>query len=402
MLDLLHSQGFESRNEPFSWSSRVLTREPFPLGHSLAARFGRIYVQDRSSMLPPLMLAPPRGAAVLDMCSAPGSKTGLLSGLVGKNGFVLACEASPDRTGTLRANLKRTCAVNTATLCMQAQKLTFADETWDHILLDPPCSGWGTAERNPEVLELWVDEKTVPLVRLQRKLLTRAASMLRPGGRLLYSTCTTNVEEDEEQTLWAIDELGLKLCPLEAPPGFDFDPPELPGIQGVLRVSPQGHGQGFYMACLTKPGSTQTLAQANHEHGLPGKELSPPLPGPDNAHWPGLPPGKLYDFSDRVFFLHEKALEIMPKGLKWQGHPLGKISKNGFRPDAAARIILPQKPRQGCLDLDDAQALEGLISGQSLDAAATGLKKGRAGLYYKGLPLGWATVKGNRLLWAER
>ena len=285
---------------------------------------------------------------------------------------------------------------------LAGQKLPFADETWDHILLDPPCSGWGTAERNPEVLELWVDEKTKPLVRLQRKLLARASAMLRPGGRLLYSTCTTNVEEDEEQTAWAMQELGLELLPLEPPPGFDFDPPELPELQGVLRVSPGGHGQGFYMACLTKPGQPQAPGKVTGRRDLPGERLTPPLPGPDAVHWPGLPPGKLYDFRGRVFFLHEKALEIMPEGLKWQGFPLGRLAGGVFKPEAGAWTLLPPRPGRGCLDVEDAKELEGLVSGRSLDASATGLKKGRAGLYYRGLPLGWATVKGNRLLWTER
>lgn len=90
---LLAAQGFACEPEPFWTQARRLTAEPVALGGALAARFGRIYIQDRSSMLPPLLLEPPPGAAVLDMCASPGSKTGLLSHLVGPAGFVLAVEA---------------------------------------------------------------------------------------------------------------------------------------------------------------------------------------------------------------------------------------------------------------------------------------------------------------------
>lgn len=135
--DLLLAQGFAFENEPFFSFARKVTEEPFPLGESLAARFGLIYIQDRSSMLPPLTLAPPKDACVLDMCSAPGSKTGLLSRLVGRDGFVFASEPSADRLGTLRANLRRTGSFNTATAKAMAQDLPFLDNSWEYIQLDP-------------------------------------------------------------------------------------------------------------------------------------------------------------------------------------------------------------------------------------------------------------------------
>ncbi len=103
---LLSSQGFSFEPEPFFPLARKLRSGPFPLGSSLAALFGYIYIQDRSSMLPPLALAPEKGAAVLDMCASPGSKTGLLAQLVGPEGFVLANEPSRNRLLTLRRNLQ--------------------------------------------------------------------------------------------------------------------------------------------------------------------------------------------------------------------------------------------------------------------------------------------------------
>ena len=104
--ELLEAEGFRFEPEPFSPLCFRLLEEPFPLGSSLAAFFGYIYIQDRSSMLPPLALNPARGATVVDVCASPGSKTGLLAQLVGEEGFVLANEISHARLNTLRMTLK--------------------------------------------------------------------------------------------------------------------------------------------------------------------------------------------------------------------------------------------------------------------------------------------------------
>jgi len=249
--DLLAVQGFRFTPEPFSPHCRRLAAEPFPLGASLAAAFGLIYIQDRSSMLPPVCLDPPPAASVLDMCASPGGKTGFLAQLVGPEGFVLGNEPTPDRLTTLRRNLCRLNLPNVAT-CGEADLSPFLPRGgFGRILLDPPCSGWGTAAKNPKVLTLWREDKVEPLVSLQRRLLATAASLLAPGGRLLYSTCTTNPAENEDQVRRALDTLPLELVPLDPPPGTAAQPTSLPG---VLRVDPAVHGgQGFFLACLTRP-----------------------------------------------------------------------------------------------------------------------------------------------------
>lgn len=167
-------------------------------------------------MLPPLALAPAEGAAVLDMCASPGSKTGFLAQLVGPGGFVLGNEPSRARLATLRANLHACNWPHAATCSYEGQALPLTPESWDWILLDPPCSGWGTVEKNPQVLTLWQGDKVKTLVGLQQMLLAHAARLLRPGGRLVYSTCTTNDEENEAQVRYAEEELGLRRLPLTA------------------------------------------------------------------------------------------------------------------------------------------------------------------------------------------
>ncbi len=395
--NLLSAQGFSFEPEPFWPLARRLAAEPSALGGSLAARFGRIYIQDRSSMLPPLLLAPPPGTAVLDMCASPGSKTGLLSQLVGPLGFVLAVEASADRLATLRANLRRMGAANTATTGLSSADLPLADGAFESILLDPPCSGWGTAERNPKVLQLWTGDKTAPLVRLQRVLLAKAAALLAPGGRLLYSTCTTNVAENEEQTAWALEHLDLEPAPLDAPPGFIFETPRL-GLSGVLRVAEESQGQGFYLACFTRRGGER--AEPPRPADLPGRRLDPArLACEAPVDWDRLPPGQVFDFNGKAFFLHRQALELLPAGLRWQGLALGKVAARTFRPDPLCRPLLPPLAELApgtFLDATDPATLEALLTGQALPADKG---PGAAGLFFRGLGLGYVGRKGGRFLW---
>ena len=179
--ELLTAQGFAFEPEPFSPLVRRLVREPFPLGRSLAAFWGYIYIQDRSSMLPPLALNPRPGDRVLDVCASPGSKTGLLAQLVGPTGLVLGNEPPRPRLANLRRNLAGLNLLQAATCSWPGEGLPLPDASWDAIQLDPPCSGWGTTDKNPQAVKMWQGDKLKPLIDLQRKLLAKSARLPRPG-----------------------------------------------------------------------------------------------------------------------------------------------------------------------------------------------------------------------------
>lgn len=396
---LLLAEGFRFESEPFAWFARVLTQEPKPLGTSAAARLGLIYIQDRSSMLPPLALEPPPGACVLDMCAAPGSKTGLLARMVGSQGTVLACEPSGGRINSLRANLRRAGAVNTASLHISSEKLALAGPGMSHILLDPPCSGWGTEDKNPQARALWSGEKVKPLIRLQRALLERAARLLRPGGRLVYSTCTTNEDENEAQVLFALEHLGLRVSPLAAPAGFVLDAPRLDCPQGVLRVAEDSEGEGFFVAALERPGSddldcgTEPAVLPDGARRVRVERLHCDAP----VAWGQLPRGELVEYAGLLVLLPDPALQRIRSGTRWQGATVGRLKKQVFRPDPFCRLLLPESVADG-LHVSDPADILALLSGQSLTVSRG---KGPVPLYLNGLGLGWAARKGNRVLWTE-
>lgn len=401
---LLSAQGFTFEPEPFSPLVRRLTGEPFPLGRSLAALWGYIYIQDRSSMIPPLALAPGEGARVLDMCASPGSKTGLLAQLVGLRGLVLGNEPTRSRLTNLRRNL---CALNllqTVTCSWPGESIPLPDASWDAIQLDPPCSGWGTTDKHPQAVKLWQGDRIRPLIDLQRKLLSKAARLLRPGGTLVYSTCTTNVDENEAQVHFAMEELGLELVRLTPFPGFVFADPGLPDCEGTLRVDEDASdAQGFYIAKLRRPGDLSPVLPTLPEgtpSTAPYRALPPAFLAEFGLSADLLPPGDLAVFEDSLHFLPAPALATLPAGLRWRGMVLGKASPQGVIPSPKLRTLLDPAPtRIARLDIDDIAVLERLLQGVSLD---TGLPGKEAALFWHDLPLGRLRLKGGRAVWSDR
>lgn len=401
---LLHEQGYAFEPEPFASFCYRLLEEPRPLGSSLAAFFGYVYIQDRSSMLPPLALAPQEGASVLDMCASPGSKTSLLAQLCGPRGFVLGNEVNPTRLGTLRANLRQMNLIQVGTTCNSGEDIDLPAGQLACIQLDPPCSGWGTAEKHPQVLTLWQGDKCQPLIALQQALLRKATTLLAPGGKLVYSTCTTNEAENEAQVRFAEEECGLVREHLAPFAGFSFE--ERPGGEGTLRVDgSQSEAQGFYIAALRKPldavaepsdpGDTGADAQTAADRGreLAHDKLAGPCFDPDL-----LPPGQVFLFGDAVRFVPQGAQWLT---LPWQGALLGKLVGGAFSPDARLRCCLrpPQDAPEHSLVLDDIADITALLAGQS---RKTGLTGRQAGLWWRDLPLGILSLKQGRALAAFR
>lgn len=388
---LLEAEGFRFEPEPFSLWCRQLVSGPFALGSSLAAFFGYIYIQDRSSMLPPLALDPPEGSKVLDMAASPGSKTGFLAQICGESGFILANEPNPSRLATLRANLQLCNLLQTGTCSYPGEKLPLPEGGWQYILLDPPCSGWGTTAKNPSAPKIWQGSKIKRLIALQKALLRKASALLAPGGTLLYSTCTTNPDENQAQTAFATESLGLEAVPLRPFPGFVMEATS----EGALLVNGEAsRSQGFYLSRLRKPGAETQAVDA------------PPSPVPDclpRATLDGpvfdaklLPPGCVCEFGKKVRFLPEQAR--FPASFHWQGPALGKFSGLRFSPEPGLRSLLPepaQFPNAPHVTLETCAEARKLIAGSEVTSS---LADGPAGLWLKDLPLAICQIKNGRII----
>ena len=404
---LLKAEGFASSKVALSRYARVLEHGPKPLGSSLAAFFGLIYIQDKSSFLPALCLDPEPGEVVLDMCASPGSKTGVLSQLVGPYGGVLANEPNRTRLQTLRKNLQIQNLFNVASTRYPGQDFPQLDRPV-HILCDVPCSGWGTVDRHPKVKSMWTDDRIGPLIELQQKILGRAACLLQPGTRLIYSTCTTNVRENEDQIAWARDTFGLKIEPLAVPEGIVTQPLQRQGAAGCFRVDgPRSGGQSFFIGCLGRPGlqADPEMPQMSHQEFILEQSLGAGLEGHEAilraspVCWENLPPGSLELHRDEVFFVPALLGTRSFSALALTGFPLGRMKKGRFFLSQRTRHLLPAPGQQAELNLEDITSLHRLVQGQSLQVRFKGKL---IPLLWRDMPLGWLSVKGTRGLWTDR
>ena len=220
-------------------------------------RKGQIYLQTLSSMIPVLALDPRPGERVLDIAAAPGSKTTQMAALMENRGSILANDVDPIRAQRLWYNVRlQGCAIVDVTVGRGEKLGEKLPESFDRVLLDVPCSGEGRfIVFEPGTSRSWSARTVGDCARLQRKLLSSGTRALKPGGVLVYSTCTLNLEENEKMVQWAIDTLPLAV---EKPPlriagtwegmasGLD------PRISRALRVFPDTQREGFFVCRMRK------------------------------------------------------------------------------------------------------------------------------------------------------
>ena len=220
-----------------------------PLGKSLFFDCGGCYIIDPSSILAPYLLSPGKGQRILDMCAAPGGKTSVLSFLLGKDGVVLANDASYPRAKELSGNVERLGLGNVMVTCSSSLVEDGGYEgLFDAILLDAPCSGSAMFRKNELARSDWSVDKVSRCAQIQRRLLEDASTLLSPGGRILYSTCSFSYEEDEE----------VVLSFLKEHPRFEailpFDHPSFyhhPDLPASIRLFPHRfEGEGQFMCLL--------------------------------------------------------------------------------------------------------------------------------------------------------
>jgi len=167
-------------------------------GSTLEIAFGFYYMQALTSMLPPFFLNPKEKDIVLDLCSAPGSKTTQLAEMMNNKGILVVNELEMDRIKALVFNLDKMNFLNCGVVNQRGEILSkYYDSYFDKILVDAPCSGLGIIQKKNEVNKWWSLERVNNLVEIQNKLLVSAIKMLKVGGELVYSTCTLTPEENE-------------------------------------------------------------------------------------------------------------------------------------------------------------------------------------------------------------
>ena len=211
---------------------------------------GLIYLQDEASQLVSLLLKAKPGDRIFDLCAAPGSKTSHLAALTANQSWILAGDIHPQRLALLLKACKRLSATSVEAVALDATKelpVLEGAAKWNGVLLDAPCTGTGTLRRHPEIKWRLQPQGVRRMAALQSALITRAATLVDKGGRMVYSTCSLETEEDE----------AIIIRFLETNPDFNLSKPDvnqdLITKAGFVRTFPQRHGMdGFFAAVLQR------------------------------------------------------------------------------------------------------------------------------------------------------
>jgi 16S rRNA (cytosine967-C5)-methyltransferase len=215
-----------------------------------AAREGLIYLQDEASQLVSRLLEPRPGHHVLDLCAAPGSKSSHIAALMADQGWILACDLHHHRLRVVSATSKRLGINSIDRVALDATRplpFTEGTQTFDRVLVDAPCSGTGTLRSNPEIKWRFALEDISRLSELQLNLLEHAAAAVAQEGRLVYSTCSIEREENEDVVnRFLSGNAAFKIVQPNTSAG-------LITTEGFVRTSPHRHGcDGFFAAVLEK------------------------------------------------------------------------------------------------------------------------------------------------------
>ena len=234
------------------------------LGKTVEHIIGQYYIQGLSSMIPPLILNPSSNDIVLDLCSAPGSKTTGLGEMMNSRGTLIANEIALERVKMLVYNIDRMNLMNTGVMHFKGEILskTFS-EYFDKILVDAPCSGLGIIQKKEEVSNWWSLERVARLGELQLRLLIAAIKMAKVDGEIVYSTCTLTPEENEFVINKVLQKYPVEIEEIELPvksrEAFTSYNGEIfhPSLSKARRIVPwEVDSDGFFIVKLKKTGTT--------------------------------------------------------------------------------------------------------------------------------------------------
>ena len=329
---------------------------------------GLYYIQEPSAMAPAQLLAVQPGERVLDLCAAPGGKSTQLAAELKGEGILVCNEIHPARAKALSENVERMGIVNACVTNEPPKRLSeLFPDYFDKILVDAPCSGEGMFRKNQAACEEWSLENVKLCGDRQDEILDCAAVMLRPGGRLVYSTCTFAPLENEgsvarflkrheEFTILPIDKEGLGLAGCDGIPEWGDGRPEL---SDTLRLWPHKiQGEGHFAAVLQKAGDSGQESSGQMGNGAAKRLTEKELPEfmefcRENLKLPGSEflvelcaavglngEGKFVQFGTNLYLATAEMPDMRGVKVMRLGLHLGEIKKDRFEPSHALALAL--------------------------------------------------------------
>ncbi len=337
--------------EPVPWCEQgyYLPKRPnFTMDPLLHA--GCYYVQEASSMFLEEVVRqtsplPKQGGAgggseVLDMCAAPGGKSTLLRSMLPEECQLTSNEPIRNRYQVLEENVLKWGYANHTVTNLYPRDFVKQKQRFDLILCDVPCSGEGMFRKDPATISEWSPKNVERCWQLQREIVSDAWQCLNPGGLLIYSTCTFNTKENEENVRWFMEELGAELLPIETKPEWNitgsllmgFDAPVYRFIPGITR------GEGLFMCAMKKKGThpqplPEWRGEKKHRAGISRLQANSSLPSQGGTGGESVP----LSYQQAIAYLRGEALvlpEDTPRGIvnvTFLGHVLGQMKNIGTR-----------------------------------------------------------------------
>lgn len=390
--------------EAIGWSpnGRYLAERPQftldPLMHG-----GAYYVQEASSQFVAHILREDNleGGRVLDMCAAPGGKTTVYSSLVGREGLVVANDINRGRTLALSDNVQRWGMGNVVVTCNEPEHIGAFEQWFDVVAVDAPCSGEGMFRKMDEAREEWTPASVEQCVARQRDILAEAWRALRPGGKLIYSTCTFNDREDEGIVRWLVEEYGDEIVAaerIETEDKWGIVRSDIGPFQCFHFYPHSARGEGFFaaVACKTEGVTKRRTPKGRRKvfTTLQSKDLA------EVSRW--VDDAKAMSFrcvGDVVYGYNSAVMEDITQlseslSVVYSGVAMGQIFKGALKPEHSLalfvgrnRDVVPEVE----LSLEDAQ---NYLRRQDIDAKQ--FSEGVNVVTYKGVAIGFIKRIGAR------
>lgn len=355
---------FQLQPHPYVKHGYYFNKEEIQLGKLPYHEAGLYYIQEPSAMLVSELAEIKPGMKVLDMCAAPGGKSTKAGLLVGDDGLLICNDISNSRAKILSENIERFGLKNT--LVSNVDPVIFGKylpEFFDVIIVDAPCSGEGMFRKLNQAKTTWSIDKVKECADIQRNLIEAAYECLKPGGTLVYSTCTYELEENEDQITYALNNYDFDLIPIEMKEGFSSI------LEGTIRLYPHKfNGEGHFIAKLQKRGTSDenyNYPQIKSNLNATQKKLVQDF-YKDTLNLPV--PACLFASQEHIYAIPSPYLDLKKIRFLRQGLYLGECKKNRFEPSLSLALSLKPSEAKRCYNFsNESEEIEKYIHGDTLE-----------------------------------
>ncbi|WP_116543381.1 methyltransferase RsmF C-terminal domain-like protein [Pontibacter virosus] len=388
---------------PWTETGYYLPERPqFTLDPRLHA--GGYYVQEASSMFLEQALRQHADLGqplhVLDLCGAPGGKTTHIASLISPDSLLVANEVIRSRASILAENVTKWGSGNVVVTNNDPRDFGRLPEFFDVMVVDAPCSGEGMFRKDPQAMNEWSDENVNLCAQRQQRILMDVWEALRPGGLLIYSTCTWNLAENEQNIAWLADQENAQPLSLTLDPAWGVEATSLNGVSGYRFYPHQVQGEGFFLSVIRKAGEYEDPQQSSkkkkYKLTLAGKKeqamVNNWLVEPDRFAWVqygeviSAIPENLFEEVDQLY----QNLYVI-----YAGTEIAEAKGKKLKPLQA--LALSQYINKAVFRTEELNLESALRYLRKEDIGIGGNSNNWILLQFGGLPLGWAKQVGNRL-----